>query len=455
MKTRVMCLMTWLGLALCQVPSAWSSDIAITIYNQNLGLVKETREMKFEKGQNRLEFSDVAGQIDPTSVHFKFLEAPEKIAILEQNYQYDLVDSRKILQKHLDMEIQLFTKQDKLFEGQLLSFSSGDLVLREKGGGIRIVTLEDIRDLYFPSLPSGLMTKPTLIWLVDSKENLRGRTEVSYLTGGVNWHSEYVAVTDQKDENLEISGWVSIDNNSGATYEDAKLKLLAGEVRRVEERTLPAYLAKGMASEGTAGVGFEEKPFFEYHLYTLQRRTTLKDKEIKQISLFSPASVRTEKIFTYDGARDDKKVRVNLEFTNSEKEGLGIPLPGGKLRVYKKDVDGSLEFIGEDRIDHTPKDEKIKVYLGNAFDVVGERTKTDSRKLTDRVSEETYRIKLRNHKKDRIEVTVIEHLYSYSQWEIIRADFQYTKKEARTIEAKVLLNENQEKTLEYTVRYSY
>ncbi|MCJ7508078.1 MAG: DUF4139 domain-containing protein, partial [candidate division Zixibacteria bacterium] len=364
-----------------------------------------------------------------------------------------LVDSRKILYKYLDKEIQLFTKQDKLFEGALLSFSSTDLILKEKNGGIRIVTFDDVRDLYFPSLPEGLITKPTLVWLVNSESSLKGKAEVSYLTGGINWHAEYVAVTDKDDKNLDLSGWVSIDNHSGATYQDAKLKLMAGEVRRVEERVLPtAYLAKGQALEG-AGAGFEEKPFFEYHLYTLQRRTTLKDNEIKQVSLFSPTLVKAEKILTYDGARDIKKIRVNLEFVNSEKSGLGIPLPQGKIRVYKKDVDGSLEFIGEDKIDHTPKDEKVRVYLGNAFDVVGERAKTDFRKITDRISEESYRIKLRNHKEEKTEVVVIEHFYA--QWEITKANFEYVKKDATTIEAKVSLDKNEEKTLEYTVRYSY
>jgi hypothetical protein len=453
MRFKILFLGALLMLIVWQVSLA-SSDVAITIYNQNLGLVRDTREANFVKGQNAFSFSDVASQIDPTSVHFRFLDAPEKVTILEQNYQYDLVDSRKILYKYLDKEIQLFTKQDKLFEGELLSFSPTDLILKEKNGGIRIVTFDDVRDIYFPSLPEGLITKPTLVWLVNSENSLKGKAEVSYLTGGIDWHAEYVAVTDKDDKNVDLSGWVSIDNHSGATYENAKLKLMAGEVRRIEERAYPtAVLAKGMAME--AQVGFEEKPFFEYHLYTLQRRTTLKDNEIKQVSLFSPTLVKTEKILTYDGARDGKKVRVNLEFVNSEKAGLGIPLPQGKVRVYKKDVDGSLEFIGEDKIDHTSKDEKVKVYLGNAFDIVGERTKTDSRKITDRISEETYSIKLRNHKEDKVEITVIEHFSSYSQWEITKANFEYIKKDASTIEAKVSLNKDEEKNLQYTVRYSY
>ena len=447
----------YIGILLLLVPQicfAASSDVSITIYNQNLGLVRDVRQVDFKQGQNEFKFFDVASQIDPTSVHFKFLDAPEKATILEQNYQYDLVDSHKMLYKYLDKDIQLFTKQDKLFEGQLLSFSIGDLVMREKNGGIRVVTLDNVRDLYFPTLPEGLITKPTLVWLINSKSDINGKAEVSYLTEGINWHAEYVAVTDQEDKNLNLSGWVSIDNHSGATYQDAKLKLMAGEVRKIEDRVRPSMqLAKGMALE--AATGFEEKPFFEYHLYTLQRRTTLKDNEIKQVSLFSPASVKAEKILTYDGAMDGKKVRVNLEFTNSKEAGLGIPLPQGKIRVYKEDIDGSLEFVGEDKIDHTPKDEKIRVYLGNAFDVVGERTKTDFRKISDRISEETYSIKLRNHKKEKTGVTVIERFPSYYQWEITKANFEYVKKDVSAIEAKISLNKDEEKVLEYTVRYNY
>jgi len=453
MKTRIGYFVISL-LILPQICLAANSDMSITIYNQNLGLVRDVRQVNFKQGQNEFEFSDVASQIDPTSVHFKFLDAPEKVTILEQNYQYDLVDSRKILYKYVDKDIQLFTKQDKLFEGELLSFSTGDLVIKEKNGGIRVVTFDDVRDLYFPTLPEGLITKPTLVWLISSKSDTKGKAEVSYLTGGINWHAEYVAVTDQEDRNLDLSGWVSIDNHSGATYQDAKLKLMAGEVRRIEERVRSSVqLAKGMAFEAEAG--FEEKPFFEYHLYTLQRRTTLKDNEIKQVSLFSPALVKAEKILTYDGAMSSKKIRVNLEFTNSKEAGLGIPLPRGKIRVYKEDTDGSLEFVGEDNIDHTPKDEKIRIYLGNAFDIVGERSKIDYHKISDRISEETYSIKLRNHKKEKVETRVIEHFSSYSQWEITKANFEYVKKDASTIEAIVSLSKDEEKVLEYTVRYNY
>jgi hypothetical protein len=429
------------------------SSVAVTIYNQDLGLVKDVRELEFQKGKSVIKFTDVAAQIDPTSVHFKPVNVADKVAILEQNYQYDLVSSTKILQKYVDKEIELFTKEDKSYKGQLLSYSKDNLTLKEPEGAIRIVRLEEVRDMYFPSLPEGLITKPTLVWLLDSQVSGKREAEVSYLTSGINWHAEYVAVVDQLDRNLELAGWVSIDNRSGATYEDAKVKLIAGEVHRVRERRIAPRVSKGVLELAAGAPQFEEKPFFEYHLYTLLRPSTIKDNEIKQVSLFPTANVGVKKIFTYDGAVDEKRVKVELEFKNSQAEGLGMPLPQGKIRVYKADVDKSLEFVGEDLIDHTPKDEKVRVFLGNAFDIVGERKRSDFKQTGKDVTEESYEIKLRNHKEEAVEVVVVEHLHPYTNWEIIESNFKYEKKDANTIEFKILLERDDEKILNYTVRY--
>ncbi|MGB2768285.1 MAG: DUF4139 domain-containing protein, partial [Candidatus Zixiibacteriota bacterium] len=317
------------------------------------------------------------------------------------------------------------------------------------------VRLDEVRDLYFPTLPEGLITKPTLVWLLDSQVSGKRRAEVSYLTGGMNWHAEYVAVVDQRDENLELAAWVSIDNRSGATYEEAKVKLIAGEVHRVREERMPPRLAKGYIADMAAGAPqFEEKAFFEYHLYTLLRPATIKDNEIKQVSLFPSTEVSVKKIFTYDGARDEKKVRVELEFKNSEGAGLGMPLPKGKIRVYKEDVDKALEFVGEDRIDHTPKNEKVRVFLGNAFDIVGERQKIDFKKIRDDITEESYQIKLRNHKEEAVEVVVVEHLSAYTEWEIRESTHSHEKKDAGTIEFKIRLAPDEEVVVNYTVRYN-
>lgn len=446
------------GSLLANLPPV-SAEVSVTIYNQDLGLVKDVRELEFEKGKSIIKFTDVAARIDPTSVHFKPVSPSDRVSILEQNYQYDLVSSAKILQKYVDKEIELFTKssepmgQEKSYKGKLLSYSNENVTLQEAEGAIRIVRLDEVRDLYFPSLPEGLITKPTLVWLLDSQVSGKKKAEVSYLTSGINWHAEYVAVVDQRDENLELAGWVSVDNRSGATYEDAKVKLIAGEVHRVREERIPPRLAKGYAADVVSAPQFEEKAFFEYHLYTLLRPATIKDNEIKQVSLFPSANVKTEKIFTYDGARYETKVRVELEFKNSESAGLGMPLPQGKIRVYKEDVDKALEFVGEDKIDHTPKDEKVRVFLGNAFDIVGERQKTDFKKIREDITEETYQIKLRNHKEESVEVVVVEHLYAYTEWEIRESTFPYEKKDANTIEFKIQLDPDQEVVLNYTIRY--
>jgi hypothetical protein len=431
-----------------------AKKISLTIYNQDLALVKDMRELSFELGRNEIKFIDVAEKIDPTSVHFQVLNLSDKVYLLEQNYQYDLVSSNKILEKYLDKKIQIITKDGKLYEGSLLSFSSDGFTLMEKEGSIRILNRAEVVDLSFPSLPEGLITRPTLVWLLESKIKGKHEAEVSYLTTGINWHAEYVAVVDKEDKNLELSGWVSIDNRSGATYPEAKLKLIAGEVHRVVERpVMPLYKAEVEALGMGAPPTFEEKPFFEYHLYTLQFPSTVRDNEVKQISLFPSSWVKVKKTYTYDGAREPKKVKVNLEFTNSPAEGLGIPLPKGKIRVYKEDVDKSLEFVGEDLIEHTPKDEKVRVYVGDAFDIVGERNRTQFKKISDNVTEETYEIKLRNHKEEKVEVTVIEHLYAYTNWEILESNFKYEKKDANTIEFKIPLEKDQEQFVNYKVRY--
>lgn len=436
------------------------AEVSVTIYNQDLGLIKDVRELEFKKGKSIIKFTDVAAQIDPTSVHFKPVNPSDRVSILEQNYQYDLVSSTKILQKYVDKEIELFTKsagpagQVKSYKGKLLSYSNENVTLQEPEGAIRIIRLDEVRDLYFPTLPEGLITKPTLVWLLDSQVSGKRKAEVSYLTSRINWHAEYVAVVDQRDENLELAGWVSIDNRSGATYEDAKVKLIAGEIHRVREERRPPRLAKGyIADMAAVAPQFEEKAFFEYHLYTLLRPATIKDNEIKQVSFFPSTEVKVKKIFTYDGARYESKVRVELEFKNSESAGLGMPLPKGKIRVYKEDVDKALEFVGEDRIDHTPKNEKVRVFLGNAFDIVGERQKTDFKKIRDDITEESYQIKLRNHKEEKVEVVVVEHLYAYTEWEIRESTHDYEKKDANTIEFKIHLDPDQEVVLNYTVRY--
>ncbi|MBM3251740.1 MAG: hypothetical protein FJZ11_03055 [Candidatus Omnitrophica bacterium] len=441
--------------------------VDLTIYNQNFGLVKDKRLLNIEKGISQIRFQDVASQIEPTSVHFKSLSFPEACLIQEQNYEYDLVNASKLLSKYIDKKIKILTEDGSTYEGVLMSYDNDNIIIsdaRDKSLNM-ISRKENIKNISFTELPEGLITKPTLMWQISNEKPGKHLTEVSYLTQGINWLCDYVVVADQDDKNIDLSGWVTIDNKSGTTYKDAGLKLIAGDVHRAEDDLRPqVFNAMKMVRE-KADQQFEEKAFFEYHMYTLQRRTTVKDNQTKQITLLTTNKVPIKKLFIYDPATDygwyyyqeaqtskEQKVKVKLEIENSKKNNLGMPLPKGKVKVYKKDVDGALEFIGEDAIDHTPKDEKIRLVLGEAFDVVGERKKTDYKDLNKAV-DETYEISLRNHKDENIEVIVVEHLWRYSNWKLLYNSHDFTKKDAQTIEFKVPVAKNGETKIIYTVHY--
>lgn len=454
MKRNLM-LMTLLVIVLAAGAQA---EVAITVYNQDLGLVRDRRALEFEKGEFELKYTNIPTSIDPTSVHFKLLDNPDAAALLEQNYRYDLVSASKILQKFIDSEIEITSTAGdagKFYSGKLLAFDGSHVTLLTDDGGVKVIELKWVSDVSFAKLPEGLITKPTLVWKFLSDVSGKQNAEVSYLTRKINWHAEYVAVVSSDDKMLDLSGWVSVDNRTGATYEDAKLKLIAGDVNVLRPQRAPRY-AKGsvdMMALAEAGVGFEEKAFFEYHLYTLPRKTTIANNEIKQIALFEPATTPVDKVFVYDGRRYAKNVRIILEFTNSKERGLGMPLPAGKLRVMKRDTDGLMEFIGENMIDHTPKDEDLSVYLGNAFDIVGERNVMDRKKITDEMTEETIEIKLRNHKEEDVTIKVVERFGRF--WKILDATYEYKKKDASTVEFLIPVSADGESTLNYSVRTWY
>lgn len=429
---------------------AGESRVAVTIYNNNLALVREARTIQLKKGMQEFRFVDVAAQIDPTSVHFKSLTNPKDIDLLEQNYEYDLVGTDRLLQKYVDQQIVASTKDGHVFKGKLLNTTSGDVILQGDDGGVVVVKAAVLENIQFPALPEGLLTRPTLVWLLNSKKGGKQESEISYLTNGIKWHAEYVAVTNQEDTEIELSGWVSIDNNSGATYRDAKVKLVAGDVHRAKkERRLYNSLAKAELMAAPSADQFKEKSFFEYHLYTLQRPATIRDRQIKQLSLFAPAQVKVDKIYTFDGLANDKKVSVDLQFKNDKAAGLGMPLPKGKIRVYKKDEDQSQEFIGEDNIDHTPKDEKVKITMGNAFDLVGERKILSDKKLGKRSRQQKIQVILRNHKDKQVVIHVLEHFWG--DWEFVGPTPPIIKKDAEKVEFKAPVPANGEKKLEFTV----
>lgn len=445
MKTTILCLLVSLLAA-----SALADDVAITVYNQNLALVKEGRTLDFLKGVNQMRLTDVAASIDPTSVHFK-LRGSDKIELLEQNYQYDLVSSDKILQKYLGNTVNIVMKNGDLVSGKFLSLSSGYMVLQLEDGAVRLINSQEMLSVTAPKLPEGLIVTPTLEWLIASDVTGKREAEISYLTSNISWHAEYIAQLDKDDKNLRLSAWVSLDNQSGKTYKDAKLKLVAGDINRVQ----PPLLAKGAMYESMAvdasGRGFEEKTFFEYHLYTLQQPTTVANNETKQVSLFAPANTAVKKLYRYEAMPGSTDVNVVVTFKNSEAAGLGMPIPAGKIRITKLDSDGSEEFVGEDAINHTPRNEEVELRVGNAFDVVAETNVVDSRRISDRVREETVEVKLRNRKTDDISLNVRYRLFG--DWQILESNFEYVKKNANQLEFTVPAKADTETVLKFRVRY--
>lgn len=452
-----------------------AGEINITVYNQNLGLVKDKRQVELKKGIQELNMDDVAARIDPTSVHFRSVTHPNSCFVLEQNFEYDLISREKLLQKYIGKEIELerrtgrYGEKTETIKGELLATSGGTIL---KSG--EKILINPSGEIALPSLPGGLIMKPTLSWILQNETPGLHTIEVAYLTDGIKWTADYVIVTDAKDEFMDLTGWVTIDNNSGATYENARLKLVAGDINRVSPpgTAAPARLDYARVQKAAAPQ-FEEKSFFEYHLYTLTRKTTVKDNETKQIEFVASADVPVRKMFVYDGSsqkfygynewsranrnygiQTQKKVYVMLEFLNTKKNNLGIPLPKGRIRVYKEDTDKSLEFIGEDNIEHTPKDEPVRIYLGDAFDVVGERVQTDfSIDTGSKWIKETIKITLKNHKESPVTVRAVEKLYRWSNWKINKKTADYEKLDSKTIEFKLDIPANSEKVAEYTVHY--
>jgi len=446
-------------------------------------VVKQEREIDLAAGRSTIRFSEVPARIDPTTVAFASLTDPAGTHVLEQNYQFDLVSTDKLMERYLDREItvlQVRGNETTSVRGTLLS-TAGGLVLRLADDQVQVI--KSYSDVLFPKLPGGLITKPTLLWDIMAQKAGPHRTRVTYQTDGMTWWADYnITFAEGANANrglLDVSAWVSIINQSGAGYPEAKLKLIAGEVHRAprpEQRYL-AKAARAMVDMEAGAAGFEEKAFFEYHLYTLGRPTTLPDNSTKQIELFPTArSVACDKVLVYYGlqrgyrgvfpspvtdrnlgTQSNKKVDIYLRFNNAKDKGMGMPLPAGRIRVSKVDpADGTLEFIGEDTIDHTPKDEEVLIKLGSAFDVVGERKQIDFNVDTRRDwMDETIEIKLRNHKEQAVDVIVKENLYRWVNWQITAKSHEYKKIDARTVHFPVNVPADGEVTIRYTVHYNW
>lgn len=457
--------------------SVWG-EVCLTIYNQNMGLVKDVREIELKKGTSKIEFTDIAEKIDPASVHLKFILNSDKCSILEQNFEYDLINHQKLLQKYLGKEIEIERRAGKdgekkeILKGTLLSAQNG-IVLQTDNK----ILLNPAGEIVLSKLPDGLILKPTLFWLVNSEISGKHKIEIDYITNSITWDADYVIVTSEDDKKLDLTGWVTIDNKSGALYKDAKLKLIAGDVNRLpDNQERDSIGAVQEFRKAAAAPQFQEKSFFEYHMYTLARPATVNNNEVKQIEFAAASNISCKKSYVFEsmpqfrfgmnsyqqwaktdknyGRDSNKKVSVMIEFKNSKGSNLGLPLPKGKIRVYKEDSDKSLEFIGEDNIGHTPKDENINIKLGNAFDISAERIQTDF-KCGDDWCQETFKITIRNHKEEPVEVKVVEHLYRWPNWRIVENTDKYEKKDSKTIEYILKAPQNGEKSLIYTVRYSW
>jgi hypothetical protein len=435
--------------------------VAITVYNQNFGLVREIRKLKLGRGKISLEFRDVSANIQPETVHIKSLDGENLLSVMEQNYRYDILSPQKLLEKYVDKKIKVYRYNEKLGkeevkEAKVLAVEQG-VVLEIDGE----VTYGFNGRFAFPEVPPNLIAKPTLVWLLGSQRESQ-RVEVSYLTQNLNWAADYVMVVGDDDKTGDLTGWVTLTNNSGTDYENAELKLVAGDVQRVTPTptSAPSYAAQSEASI-RARPQFKEEGFFEYHLYTLERPTSLLDKEQKQVTLLEAHDIGIKKKLIFYGAEyyyrgnygevvSNQKVGVYLDIKNEKKNHLGMPLPKGTVRVYKADKSGAKQFIGEDAIDHTPRDEEIRIKMGEAFDVVGDRKQMEWTAVSACVSESSWEIELRNHKDTAETVEVFEPVGG--DWEIIQESHAHKKKDAHTFTFEVNVPSRGKTKITYRVR---
>jgi len=454
-----------------------SKHTSITIYNQNFGLVRDVREIILKNGINHLSFDDVAAGIDPTSVSFIDLTAPNAVTVREQNYRYDQMDLNTILTRSVGKDVKfrqlLPGGAEHIVEGRLLSpptatVADSDGNISEQAQAIVVKTAGGIviapdGQLELAELPKGLVAKPTLVWKLDCNNPGAQKAEISYQTKGLNWKCDYVAVDNADDTTVDITSWVTLDNKSGATYNDAALKLMAGDVHVVRETRFFEEGMKSLVADALAAKEpqFTEESFAEYHLYSLAGRTDLRDNETKQMTLFAASEVPVKKLYIFapagptseQGGGADSKVKVKLELDNSKKNNMGMALPKGTVRVYKRDSDTALEFIGEDLIDHTPKDEKVRLEIGNAFDLVGTFRQISVSQVSNKTQRATYEVSLRNHKDVPVTITFVGH--AYGDWKIIDSFTKPTKKDSTTVEFDVPVAKDGESLVTYTVETRY
>lgn len=428
-------------------------ETAITVTNSNLGLVKEVRTLKIQKGIHLMNLQDIPSQIQPTSVLIE--SKGHRFSVLEQNYEYDLINVDKVLNKSLNQEILVSNPKEKLLKGKLLAASSDNLMLLNGDGNLQIVPRNDQQKIIledYSKRAGDFIVRPTLVWKIKGEKNTRDQAQISYLTGGLNWNADYVGKLNEEDNKIVLAGWVTIRNNSGKSFKKARLKLMAGDIHRVRENIQPSYMLTAKAMRKSESM-FQEKSFFEYHLYSLQQPTDVLNNQVKQIQLFQEVKTTVKKTYRVD-SQAGQGVNVIVSFKNTKQNNLGFALPAGKIRLYKADGK-DVEFVGEDRINHTPQDETIDIRVGKAFDVVAERQVLKTERPRKRTMQQTVEFSLRNHKKKKIVVQVFERLNRYQQTKLLSANYKVAEKRADYFRFDVPLEANAEKklTIEYVTKW--
>jgi len=442
------------------------TELSVTVYNSNIALVRDVRNLMLPPGDFRLKFMDIAATVNPATVHFRSLTDTEKLGVIEQNYEYDLLEPAKLLHKYVGKEVTLIrayqesgtTKREEI-KATLLSDNNGPVWKI----GNDIVTGMFAESYRFPEVPANLYDRPTLLMSLENSGPRKQQIEASYLANNLSWNADYVLTVARDDKNAGLDGWVTVVNNSGTAFRNAHLQLVAGELNRVAQgNAVRADMAYEAKSRVPAAPQFQQEAFSEYHLYTLGRKTSVEDKETKQISLLQGSGVPVEKIFVVNGqsfyyhnaqspgAPLKDPVLVYYKFKNEEKNGLGIPLPAGNVRVYQKDSRGGILFAGEDHIDHTPKDEQVNIHIGNAFDVVAEHKQTDYKRIDTHVWEMEFEVTLRNHKDAPVVLQVNEPIGG--DWEMLSSTYKYTKTAAFAAQFLVPVAKDGTSVLRYRIR---
>ncbi|MGH9557538.1 MAG: DUF4139 domain-containing protein [Terriglobales bacterium] len=489
------------------LPTAvWAADNGLTIYNQNFAVVRQTVPLDLKSGVNTVQFTETTAHLEPESVILRDPLGRYRLQILEQNYRSDPVSQELLLSlfegQTIDFLVYRQNMQQQIVRGKIIrsgyvphqadwqqygqQYYQTQMAYMQGGAGQPIIEVDGKLRFslpgqpLFPALGDDTILKPTLTWQIETDKTGKFDAELSYVTGGMRWEADYNLVAPEKGDVVDLVGWVTIDNQSGKVFENARIKLMAGDVSKLQPGASGGiYRERDARSIEAMAVPVTEKAFDEYHLYTLQRPTTLHDRETKQVEFVRATSVKSARLYVYDGAwidpnryrgwgyeniRQDReygtqsnpKVWVMQEFKNSEENKLGLPLPKGRLRFYRRDDDGQLEFTGENVIDHTPKDETIRVYTGNSFDLTGERKRMNYSVNNDQDwLDESFEIKVRNHKKEPVEIRVVEHLYRWTNWQIRISSHKYIKTDSQTVEFRVTIPPDGEQVITYTAHYTW